>query len=747
MFKPAIRRFQVVAASTLVTALFAASPVPAQAAPGALRFDPGQLQSASQLPPGQLRRRLESLSPQARANALKWLQHISITGTDLDLLRVDGGGGVYFADALRPAAISRSTSSAVIEATAPVGTLADAFLLHSKPGSANTVFLDFDGDTFTNTAWGAGTFVALAFSSDADRTTFSSTERNQIVEIWHRVAEDLSPFDIDVTTEAPASFNSRTGHVLITEDQDATGKAMPSAGAGGVAYVNVFGASNYATYYSPALVYADNLGPNGETYIAEASAHEFGHNLGLSHDGTNAGVAYYAGLGSGLVSWAPIMGNSYYNNVTEWSKGEYPDANQPQDDLAIIAGKLGYKADDHGNTITTGTALSVAADGTVDSSNPEIDPHNLLPQNKGVINSGTDVDVFTFVSGSGPLSLTVTPAWDAFYRTSRRAANLDVSVELRDNANNLIASNDPNSDTGASIAATVAAGTYHLLITGVGNAVTPYSDYDSMGEYFINGTVTTGAADLTPPNPNPMSWASVPAATGSSSIAITATTAVDAISSVQYRFNCTSGGTGCVASAWQSSPSFTASGLASATQYSYTVQARDVAGNTTAASPVASATTSAPLPYVDYVATGDSPVVGTVSGSYLNTNSDDGVTETITEVDSGGKPANRYSQLEYRWKFTVGTGVSATVFANAWSSAPSTDADTFNFQYSLNGGSTWSAVLFNVSSTSTGNVQSASLPAGTSGAVMLRVIDSNRTAGKRVADKVFVDHLYIRVAN
>ena len=56
------------------------------------------------------------------------------------------------------------------------------------------------------------------------------------------------------------------------------------------------------------------------------------------------------------------------------------------------------------------------------ASNPELDPHNLLPENKGVINSGTDVDVFTFVAGAGPLTLTITPAWDAFYRATAAVA-------------------------------------------------------------------------------------------------------------------------------------------------------------------------------------------------------------------------------------------------------------------------------------------------------------------------------------
>ena len=181
------------------------------------------------------------------------------------------------------------------------------------------------------------------------------------------------------------------------------------------------------------------------------------------------------------------------------------------------------------------------------------------------------------------------------------------------------------------------------------------------------------------------------------------------------------------------------------------MQARDFSGNTTAASSAASATTDTPPPpppFVDYVASSETLVVGVVSGTFASTASDDGVAESITEIESGGKPAKRYSYLEHRWSFNISAGlVSTTVYANAWSNAISTDGDTFNFQYSTNGGSTWSTVLFSVSSTSNGNVQSASLPAGTSGTVIVRVVDSNRVAGKRTLDKIVVDRLYIRAAN
>ena len=120
----------------------------------------------------------------------------------------------------------------------------------------------------------------------------------------------------------------------------------------------------------------------------------------------------------------------------------------------------------------------------------ELDPHNLLPQNKGVLNNAADVDVFTFNAGAGNVSFTVTPAWDAFYRaTTRRGANVDVGLELLDAAGNVIASNDPTTDTMATVSASVAGGTYGLRISGVGNATVPYSDYAGIGQYFINGTL------------------------------------------------------------------------------------------------------------------------------------------------------------------------------------------------------------------------------------------------------------------
>jgi hypothetical protein len=112
---------------------------------------------------------------------------------------------------------------------------------------------------------------AVAFSTDSDYSTFSDAEQATIKQVWQRVAEDYAPFNIDVTTERPATFGTRTAHAVITRNTDANGIDNPSSSAGGVAYVNVFGNFNYATY-RPGWIYFNNLG-GSQSSIAEAVSH------------------------------------------------------------------------------------------------------------------------------------------------------------------------------------------------------------------------------------------------------------------------------------------------------------------------------------------------------------------------------------------------------------------------------------------------------------------------------------------
>lgn len=107
--------------------------------------------------------------------------------------------------------------------------------------------------------------------------------------------------------------------------------------------------------------------------------------------------------------------------------------------------------------------------------------------------------------------------------------------------------------------------------------------------------VQGGGGDTTPPSPNPAGFASAPAAISSSAVTMTALTGSDASGPVEYLFTETSGNPGGSSSNWQSSPTYTNSGLNPATQYSYTVRMRDSVGNAGNASNAVSVTTqSAP---------------------------------------------------------------------------------------------------------------------------------------------------------
>jgi hypothetical protein len=286
-----------------------------------------------------------------------------------------------------------TTESAPTAEAAPYP-YADTFKLHSRPGSNRVIYLDFDGHVTSNTGWNASytdnqPINSAPFSIDTDPTTFNQQEQDAIQYIWQRVAEDYAAFDVDVTTEEPgddkifrsSSSDSLYGTRVVISPTNFTGSNI-----GGIAYVGVF---NYTgSYYKPAFVMSSGLG-NNEKNIAEAASHEVGHNLNLSHDGTST-TGYYSGHGD----WAPIMGVGYYKNVTQWSKGEYPGANQLQDDLAVMQNYgIALLADDHGNTTSAATALS----GTNISAS-------------GIITTRTDVDVFQFSTGSGSVSININPA-------------------------------------------------------------------------------------------------------------------------------------------------------------------------------------------------------------------------------------------------------------------------------------------------------------------------------------------------
>jgi len=108
-------------------------------------------------------------------------------------------------------------------------------------------------------------------------------------------------------------------------------------------------------------------------------------------------------------------------------------------------------------------------------------------------------------------------------------------------------------------------------------------------------SATTYPPDTNAPTPNPMTWASVPTATGAYSITMTANTATDDYSPpVQYYFECTNHGE--ANSTWQPNTTYVAQGLNPSTLYTFRVEARDSAPtpNATGWSSTLSATTQSP---------------------------------------------------------------------------------------------------------------------------------------------------------
>jgi hypothetical protein len=112
-------------------------------------------------------------------------------------------------------------------------------------------------------------------------------------------------------------------------------------------------------FLTPTFTFWHPIGVTDHSTLADVITQEAGHMFGLAHDGLDNGVEYYSGHGTGATSWGPVMGAPFARNVTPWSRNEYP-AGSPrlngnafpiQDDIAIIAGKLGFRADDFADTI------------------------------------------------------------------------------------------------------------------------------------------------------------------------------------------------------------------------------------------------------------------------------------------------------------------------------------------------------------------------------------------------------------
>ena len=352
--------------------------------------------------------------------------------------------------------------------------------LSSYPIAPATIYLDFDGQTVVSAGWngGAPLFCAAAPLSDA-----------QITEIFNRVSEDYRPFNVNITTDSTvflAAPVAQRVRVIVTP----TSAWKP--GVGGISYIGSFTWGDD----TPAFVFTDRLGPNNAKYIAECCSHESGHTVGLSHqssyDGScNLTETYNSGTGTGEIGWAPVMGNSYYRNMTGWNNGPTPyGCANVQDNLSIITSQNGftYRADDFAETMDNNTYSLSSGTASVD----------------GLITTSTDKDAFKFtLTANGNFHLDANPY--SLSPGNNDGADLDIKISLYDASQNLVKVYDPANKMSVTIDTALNAGTYYIVVDGTGNANT--GNYGSIGSYKITGitgSLPIRSVDLTGDNSNHM---------------------------------------------------------------------------------------------------------------------------------------------------------------------------------------------------------------------------------------------------
>jgi hypothetical protein len=346
---------------------------------------------------------------------------------------------------------------------APRGAAEVPPILNSRPTAVHQLYLDFDGETVNDPDWNNGqTIVAPP----------PSVTNAEITQIFNRVKEDFWPFNINVTTEVTRYNSAPVGkrmRCIITPNDAA------APGAGGVAYLDSFARAG-SGFSSTIPCWVFNTSVIG---IAEAISHELGHTFGLLHDGRelpSGHEEYYLGHGSGPTSWCPIMGAGYYVSLVQWSKGEYANANNQEDDVAIISNAVnsfGYIADEAGGTRAQAANLTFTTGGVISQA--------------GIITAAADEDFYSFTTTGGNATITATPA--------TLSPNLDIRIELQDSTGVVVGSSNPIGALNGAITANIPAGGYFIRIRGTGEGQvlgTGYSNYGSIGLYTLTGTIPGG---------------------------------------------------------------------------------------------------------------------------------------------------------------------------------------------------------------------------------------------------------------
>jgi len=354
----------------------------------------------------------------------------------------------------------------------------------SNPGARHTMYLDFNGyrgqfryqylvkETVYELEEWEGLASSYAFDMDGNFGSLSAEERTAIERIWAIVAEDYSPFDINVTTVVPTGVSSDKLLTVVIGSQRRLDN--PWSNEFGLAHIGCY-SDNYPNMV---FVVSDMLLESGESidYVGSTTSHEAGHAYGLRHSSivikNSDGTCFVdrdrypetREYNPGDSEISPIMGNgsgrrTLWANDDSWRPqlGGTKQYYERKDDIYKLRYVLGER---------------------------QTEPENLTQQGNSVTGSGVisypeQRDYWWFETCAGDVSFDVT--------VPEGINNLDVKVQITDQWGNVkIDWVAPSDSFGATIRGRLNAGFFRLVIKGNGL-------YGDVGQYKIQGTVQTDA--------------------------------------------------------------------------------------------------------------------------------------------------------------------------------------------------------------------------------------------------------------
>ena len=352
--------------------------------------------------------------------------------------------------------------------------------LSSYSEGSYVIYLNFEGDDSDKNMLN-GYVPRYTIDGDQTRDYFTFEELIVMYESWVAASEDFAPFNVNVTLNKSVyenATNKLQGLIGGTVD-DWYGSGALEKPAGGVSG-GVAGGSFY--------VFAQ--GSRNGAGIGNTVSHEAGHNFGLMHQ-SQPGIEYYGGNSQ----WSAIMGSGS-SSLTQWSKGEFPNAcigangtvGETQDDISILVRSAGLRPDQNNIDIYTATYMDMSK---VTSTTKEVSLAEGIiggywetaAYEKTIFEDNEDADYFMFEIAEN----------EAYHFNIGGIAidgitNLDARANIYNAAGELL--HTYNSDDALNIEFTFGgqAGVYYISVFGTGKDTETagiYSDYGSLGMYDI----------------------------------------------------------------------------------------------------------------------------------------------------------------------------------------------------------------------------------------------------------------------